>query len=210
MTDVFGGRFEPITRTLRIGVLLMVLAPEGFSTGCATEVSDGSLEEPDAATSDEPRAGKDTGVDPADGSAPPPPPPVDGGAPLPADDLQRCVDVINAYRAKLGRTAYRRSAALEAFAAEGAKQDSKSGSPHGHFMSTSGGSIAWAENEISGWSLDDSGSVRVVLEDGLKMMWGEGPGGGHYENMASRTYKEVGCGIYVTAGKDVWIVQDFK
>jgi len=41
-------------------------------------------------------------------------------------------------------------------------------------------------------------------------MWGEGPGGGHYENMASRSYSEVGCGIYVTPSRDVWIVQDFR
>ena len=220
-----------------MGLLLMVLGPNAAAFGCATEVSGTAFDDPDAPISEDPGDGeeagppaktRDSGTDGsssgtdartdtrkldtggADGGAPPPSPD-DGGAPPPAaDDLQHCVDVINSYRAKLGRTPYKRSSALEAFAAEGAKEDSKSGSPHGHFMATSGGGIAWAENEIPGWSLADSGSVRAVLDDGLKMMWDEGPGGGHYENMSSRSYKEVGCGIYVTPSKDVWIVQDFR
>ena len=146
---------------------------------------------------------------PSDTGPPPPPPVVDAGPPPATSDLAHCVDVINSYRAKVGAKPYARSAALEAFAAEGAKEDSVSGSPHGHFMSTSGGGVAWAENEIPGWPADGSGGVRGVIDDGLKMMWDEGPGGGHHDNMASGEYTEAGCGLFVTADKQVWVVQDF-
>jgi hypothetical protein len=41
-------------------------------------------------------------------------------------------------------------------------------------------------------------------------MWAEGPGGGHYDNMASSRYTRLGCGIYVSPGEAVWVVQDFN
>ncbi len=140
---------------------------------------------------------------------PTPPAAADTSPPPSTDDLQRCVDLINVYRAKVSKKPLGRSSALETFAAAGAQADSKTGSAHGHFISTSGGGIAWAENEIPGWPLESSG-VRGVLEDGLQMMWDEGPGGGHHDNMASTEYTEVGCGVFVTSGKEVWIVQDFR
>jgi hypothetical protein len=41
-------------------------------------------------------------------------------------------------------------------------------------------------------------------------MWGEGPGGGHYENMSSNEYTAVACGFHDTGSGGVWAVQDFK
>ncbi|MBI5479427.1 MAG: hypothetical protein HY906_11250 [Deltaproteobacteria bacterium] len=91
-------------------------------------------------------------------------------------ELQHCVDVINQYRATNGRPPYTRSAAIEAYAAEGAQYDSQHGSAHGHFMATQGGGVAWAENEIPGWDMSfGNGSVMGVIDEGLQMMWDEGP-----------------------------------
>jgi hypothetical protein len=42
------------------------------------------------------------------------------------------------------------------------------------------------------------------------MMWNEGPGGGHYENMASTKLTRVACGFHVTSTATVWAVQDFQ
>lgn len=125
--------------------------------------------------------------------------------PIDTSDAVYCVQVINRYRAKAGVPPLERSAALEAFAMKGAESDAKSGRPHGYFSQTSGGGIAWAENEIPGWP----GAVREVIAEGTEMMWNEGPGGGHHDNIASKKWKEVGCGIYVTASKKVWVTQDF-
>jgi hypothetical protein len=93
---------------------------------------------------------------------------------------------------------------------EGAQEDSQSGSAHGHFSRTGGcNGTAWAENEIPGWPLEWYGTVTQVIDGGLEMMMDEGPGGGHYENMLG-DYTDVGCGISVTQGGDVWSVQDFR
>jgi len=124
-------------------------------------------------------------------------------------ELQHCVDVINQYRATNGKAPLSRSSAIEAYAAEGAQYDSAHGSAHGHFMATNGGGVAWAENEIPGWDTSfGNGSVLGVVDEGLQMMWEEGPGGGHHDNM-NGSYTEVGCGIFVTGSNEVWVVQDF-
>jgi hypothetical protein len=42
--------------------------------------------------------------------------------------------------------------------------------------------------------------VRSVIHDGLAVMWGEGPGGGHYENMRG-PYSQLGCGVFVSGAE---------
>jgi len=94
---------------------------------------------------------------------------------------------------------------------EGAAYDAARNAPHAHFMATNGGGIALAENEVPGWDLEfGNGTVMGVVEAGLAAMWDEGPGGGHHDNMNSRTFTELGCGIYVTSRGEVWVVQDFR
>ncbi len=128
-----------------------------------------------------------------------------------ADVLQHCVDVINSYRAKINVPAYTRASALEQFAATGAQSDSQTGQAHGHFVSTNGGDgVAFAENEVPGWPLAQYASVTDVVDQGMQMMWNEGPGGGHYDNMASTDYTQAGCGLYVTSDNSVWVTTDFR
>ena len=126
-----------------------------------------------------------------------------------AAERDLCVAEINRYRETLGRPPLRRSAALEAYGDEAAKADAASKKPHGHFAATRGGGVSMAENAIPGWPLAGS-SVAGIVRDGLKMMWNEGPGGGHYETMASRRYTEVGCGFAVTGKNEVWALQEFR
>ncbi len=153
-----------------------------------------------------PSSGSCVGVTP-----PPPPPPVgDAGTPAPSGDLQHCVDVINSYRAMVGSPPVTRASDLEAYAAEGAQADSVTGTAHGHFRATSGGGIAFAENELPGWPLGGYGSIQGIMDAGSAQMWAEGPGGGHYENMRNPSYTRVGCGVYVMASGNVWVVQDFR
>jgi uncharacterized protein YkwD len=126
-------------------------------------------------------------------------------------ERQHCVDVINGYRSSIGKPALARSADLEACAAEGALYDSQHPSPpHAHFRSTGGcGGTAYGENEIPGWPLNMYGSIMATIDEGTAMMWGEGPGGGHYENITG-DYTRVGCGIYVDTSEGVWVVQDYR
>ncbi len=131
----------------------------------------------------------------------PDPPPYD-------EELQRCVELVNQYRATIKRPALKRSAALEAFAARAAENDGGAHVGHQYFRRTRGGGVSLAENAIPWWPMASVGGVRGALEQGLQMMWDEGPSGGHYRNMVARR-SEVGCGIFVNRG-EVTIVQEFR
>jgi uncharacterized protein YkwD len=134
-----------------------------------------------------------------------------GGGESSTDLLQHCVDDINSYRATINVPAYTRASDLETFAAAGAESDSQTGEAHGHFIATNGGNgVAFAENEIPGWPLAQYGSLTAIMDQGMQMMWAEGPGGGHYDNMASTQYTLAGCGIYTTSDGSVWITTDFR
>ena len=125
------------------------------------------------------------------------------------DELQRCVDLVNQYRATVRRSPLARSAKLEAFAAKAAANDGLAHVGHQYFGRTRGGGVSHAENAIPWWPLASiDGGVRGALEQGTQMMWDEGPSGGHYRNMVGR-YSEIGCGIFVNRG-EVTIVQEFR
>jgi hypothetical protein len=125
------------------------------------------------------------------------------------DHLKHCVDLINHYRAKRNRPALSRSTDLEEFAAEGAAYDAARNQAHAHFSAEQNYKLCDAENEVPGWSLRHHGSITAIIDAGTKMMWDEGPGGPHYENMIGN-HTKVGCGIYVTEDNKVWLVQDYK
>jgi len=119
-----------------------------------------------------------------------------------------CVEETNRYRAMHGRPAVLRSAALEAYANEGAREDFDA-SPHAHFIRTNGGGIAFAENECPHWGLQaqGGGDLHALVAACIEAFYAEGPGGGHYDNMMGN-YGALGCGIH-EAGGSVTIVQDF-
>jgi hypothetical protein len=126
-----------------------------------------------------------------------------------------CVAETNRYRAMNGKPALAEAANLEAYADTGAMVDYTSNSPHSHFSSTSGGGIAFAENECpghSGWHLPPGGDMNALVGDCVAAFYSEGPGSdysthGHYINMMG-AYAKLGCGIY-QSGTDVTIIQDY-
>jgi hypothetical protein len=90
-----------------------------------------------------------------------------------------------------------RSAALEAYAADGARIGQQANKPHQHFTSANGGGVALAENEQIA-ATSNSISTQNGIAPMLSFFYSEGPGGGHYQNMMAG-YAQVGCGIYRTA-----------
>jgi len=123
-------------------------------------------------------------------------------------ELSFCIEETNRYRAEASRAALTRSAALEAYAADGARIDQQSGEPHKHFLDTDGGGIAFAENEIPAWPVSMFGSVHNVIAEGLSMMMNEGEGGPHHDAILG-SYTKLGCGVY-REGDVVTVVQDFQ
>jgi hypothetical protein len=125
-----------------------------------------------------------------------------------ADERRLCVEITNRYRAAVKAPALSVSAALEGYAADAARHDGLAHAPHAHFERTDGGGVALAENLVPWWSLARRHTVAAVVEDGLALMWAEGPKGAHRRNMAG-PYTEVGCGFFVN-GDEVTIVQAFR
>jgi len=125
-----------------------------------------------------------------------------------------CVQQTNAYRAMNSKPALTESTSLETYADAGAMYDFTNG-PHSHFESTSGGGIAFAENECpgsDGWNLPPGGDMMALVGQCLDAFYSEGPGSdysthGHYINMMG-AYGTLGCGIY-QSGTEVTIVQDY-
>jgi len=133
-------------------------------------------------------AGADAGADADSGAG--------GGA------AQDCVDTINRYRASVGLPPYARWTDGEACASGEARKDAQSMQAHSAFASCG----EFAQNECPGWP----GPPDAMIGQCLQMMWMEGPGGGHYDNMTSKSYTQVACGFYVLGDGSVWAAQDFR
>jgi len=137
-------------------------------------------------------------------------------APATPTAVQYCVTETNRYRTTVPppgtgapRPPVTESSTLEAYAGTGAMYDFTNG-PHAHFMSNSGGGVAFAENECPqqlGWTISPAQSVNDVVAMCVLAFYNGGPGEGHYENMMG-SYGSLGCGIYQSGGK-ITIVQDF-
>jgi hypothetical protein len=132
---------------------------------------------------------------------------------------QFCAAETNRYRDMVPVGHVTENTALDTYAATGAENDTMSGTPHSHFQSTSGGGIAYAENECPaslGWSISPDPSQAELedkVADCIAAFWAEGPGAdyathGHYLNMTNASFHTVGCGVYVDGSK-LTITQDF-
>ncbi len=113
-----------------------------------------------------------------------------------------CFNTINEYRKTKGLPPYTRWTDAESCSDGEAKSDAETNRPHGAFPACG----EFAQNECPG----NQGKPETVIPQCLKLMWGEGPGGGHYENMASTKFKQAACGVFVTSRGAVWSVQNFK
>ena len=120
----------------------------------------------------------------------------------PAGPGQDCVDEINRYRATLGLAPYARMQTSETCADGQAQSDSQTGQAHGAFTKCG----EYAQNECPGWP----GATDKVIKDCLAMMWAEGPGGGHYENMRKASWRKVSCGLYTAPNGEVTAIQNFR
>jgi uncharacterized protein YkwD len=125
-----------------------------------------------------------------------------------AADLRFCVDKTNRLRAQTGRAALTESAALEAYAAEGARIDFLANVWHQRFDSTNGGGLARAKNEALAWPLDVSRTVTTTIQQAIAAFYAEGPGGDHYQNLTG-PYTQLGCGVYIS-GSLITVIQDFR
>lgn len=113
-----------------------------------------------------------------------------------------CVATINEYRKTKGLAPYARWTDAEACTDGESQSDATTQRGHGAF----GKCGEFAQNECPGWP----GPAATMIPQCLKAMWGEGPGGGHYEAMASTKYTKVACGFGTAANGGIWSAQNFR
>lgn len=150
--------------------------------------------------------------------------------PYPSDPLVKYnVDAINMYRKKHGAPMLKYDAKISVFATAASKQLSKEHKAHAYFNAHIKGALSDpdAKKGKSGFGSrgaenqgDWDGVPRLVekndLENGkkqidvmMKLMYDEGPGGGHYENMINPKFKRVGIGL-VYVGDKLYLTNDFS
>ena len=152
-------------------------------------------------------------------SVPAPAPAPRPADPLPGDALVRYnLEQLNAYRQRNGRAPLLYDARISEFAAAGSRQLSSDHSAHAHFAKHVEGSRAFgsrsAENQgdprgVPPMGADAVASGKKQIEVMLKLMFDEGPGGGHYENMMNPKYRRVGIGLYLPGGT-LYMTNDFS
>lgn len=150
---------------------------------------------------------------------PAPSPPARPADPYPSDPRVRYnVEQVNAYRAtkKLPPLLY--DASISRFATAGSSRLSKDHVAHAHFAENGKGAPGFgsrsAENQGDPGgvpSLDANPSVngKKQIDVMLKLMFDEGPGGGHYDNMMNPKYRRIGVGL-VDVGGRMYMTNDFS
>jgi uncharacterized protein YkwD len=125
------------------------------------------------------------------------------------EDLAHCVAVTNRYRASVRLDPLERSAEAEGYAAASAHDDHVRGKPHHRSSGRNRPPGAFAENEALRWSFQQAGgSARTFIDRALAMMWAEGRGGGHYENIRGK-WRVLGCGLYADKSR-ITLAQHFR
>lgn len=162
-------------------------------------------------------------------TVPAPEPPDRPADAWPSDPLVKYnVDGINAYRKKHGLAPLKYDAKISVFALSASKQLASDHKAHAHFNARiksalgdpeamkgkSGFGSRAAENQG-----DWNGIPQLAegkLENGkqqidvtLKLMYDEGPGGGHHDNMLNPKMKRVGVGLHYV-GTKLYLTNDFS
>ena len=136
--------------------------------------------------------------------------------PYPADPLVKYnVDLLNQYRARAGVAPLVYDARVSAFALEGSRQLAADHRAHAHFAASPAYAGHTAENQgdpngVPPMGSDRTSSGRQQIALLLKLMFDEGPGGGHHDNMLNPVYRRVGIGIFYTPAGALYLTNDFS
>lgn len=121
------------------------------------------------------------------------------------DVVSYCISEINRYRATLGAAALPAWSEAETCTENQCRNDAARKQAHASF----GNCTELGQNECPGWG-GWHGDPKVVIHDCLEMMWAEGPGGGHYENMRKASWRKVSCALYTAPNGEVTAIQNFR
>jgi hypothetical protein len=101
------------------------------------------------------------------------------------------------------------SADAEGYAAASAREDHMRRKAHHRSSGRNRAPGPFAENEALRWTFEQAGgSARTFIDRALAMMWSEGPGGGHYENIRG-PWRTLGCAMYADKSR-ITLAQQFR
>lgn len=149
---------------------------------------------------------------------PMPPPPARAADPYPGDPLVRYnVERVNAYRARKNLPPYLYDQKLSDFAMAGSQELAADHRPHAHFAAQAqgahlGSKAAENQGDPSGVPQLDPDRLKNgqrQIDTMLELMFAEGPGGGHYDNMMSSELRRVGVGVFYSGGR-LYLTNDFS
>jgi uncharacterized protein YkwD len=149
-----------------------------------------------------------------------PPPPPRAADPLPADPLVKYnLELLNQYRSRAGLHPLLYDAKISAFAMQGSRQLASDHTPHAHFAARIkdhppgfGSRSAENQGDPNGAPVMDpdpftNGKKQVAIF--MKIMFDEGPGGGHHDNMMNPRFRRVGIGLLTVNGR-LYLTNDFS
>ena len=147
---------------------------------------------------------------------PAPPAPPRAADPYPGDPLVKFnVDLLNQYRARAGVAPLVYDARVSAFAFDGSRELAANHRAHAHFARSPAYAGHTAENQgdpngVPPMGPDRTSSGQQQIAMLLKLMFDEGPGGGHHDNMLNPTYRRVGIGLFYTPAGALYLTNDFS
>ena len=119
------------------------------------------------------------------------------------------------YRAQAGVAPLQLDAKLSMFSQSATQALASGGGAHQYFIDASNSGQLFsdgfcngaAENQAPGWPVD--GDENATIDAILSAMMGEGPGGGHHDNIVSSSNAIVGVGLVVQQGS-LYFTNDFS
>jgi uncharacterized protein YkwD len=143
-----------------------------------------------------------------------------GGTVVGSAEQQHNLQRLNQYRAMVGAVALVMDAQLNAYATQGSQELLQNHQPHGHFQGSQNAGTLFTTDGFQGHAGENQGDpngwpprpggVQQQIDEILAMMWAEGPGGGHYENMIGATFRRVGIGLVLDANGRLYFTNDFS
>jgi uncharacterized protein YkwD len=129
----------------------------------------------------------------------------------PAVDAARAYNLqrINEIRAQAGLAPYQSDDRMNEFAAAASKALSQTQVAHAYFSQNVGacncGIRAENQGDPSGWTPAD---YKTQIDEILRVMMDEGPGGGHHDAIVSTRHTKIGMG-FVGLGGELYFTNDF-
>ena len=133
-------------------------------------------------------------------------------------NIQHNLQQLNAYRAAKGLAVLTLDAGLSDFARQGSIELMANHTPHKHFSDAGERSTLFGADGFRSAAAENQGDpngwtpmpVNAAIDDILRAMIAEGPGGGHHDTILNPNLKRVGVGLVLNQRGQLYLTNDFS